>query len=100
MRLAFVLLAGLALASCDRLPWAGAEAPVEAAPPVASERVEAFAFAVERTGCTVDPVSHDALHQAGFSDAELASIGDILVADGRARLTDGGELILQTEDCL
>ena len=37
---------------------------------------------------------------AGFTDAEMGAIGGQLVTEGRAELTDDGELVLLTENCL
>jgi hypothetical protein len=55
---------------------------------------------VEANKCRVDPANHDFVHTAGFSDAELGSIGGALVADSSAELAPDGTLILTTGSCL
>jgi hypothetical protein len=86
--------AALALASCGYLPG---QAPAGA---VSAERQASFTALVEANNCRVDPASHDFVHTAGFSDAELRSIGGALVADGSAELAPDGTLILTTGSCL
>jgi len=97
MRYRGLVLAGMVLAGCDMLPQSQ---PVATAPAVAPERADAFVVLVERLNCQVDPVDHEPVHTAGFTDAEISVIGEQLVTEGRARLTDTGDLVLQTEDCL
>jgi hypothetical protein len=91
MRSALVL-AGLALASCAPQPEAVAIVP--------ADRELAFVALVEQTACQVDPANHEAVHAAGFSDAEIDAIGQQLIAEGRAELSPTGQLILLTENCL
>jgi hypothetical protein len=67
---------------------------------VSAERQASFTTLVEANNCRVDPASHDFVHTAGFSDAELGSIGGALVADGSAELAPDGTLILTTGSCL
>jgi hypothetical protein len=97
LRVAAVTLAGIALAACEAAP---VPAPAPVIEPVAPERVEAFAIAARQVGCTVDPVRHEALHRAGFTDAEMDRLGAELVAEGRARRTVDGVLVIVTEDCV
>jgi hypothetical protein len=96
VRIFALVIGGLGLAACGMLQ----SEPVATGPTVPPERVEAFVIAGERMDCSIDPVDHQPLHAAGFSDAELGAIGDQLVTEGRARLTDTGELVLETENCL
>jgi hypothetical protein len=72
----------------------------QAAVPVDPEREAAFIAVVEGTDCRVDPAAHPAVHAAGFSDAEIGSIGAELVSDERAELAPDGTLILMTANCL
>ena len=87
------VLAGLVLASCGFVEQDQAAA-------VAPEREAAFIAVVEGTQCRVDPASHEAVHAAGFTDAEISAIGAELVGDERAELAPDGTLILLTANCL
>ena len=93
MRIAFAL-AALALAACEAPP------PLLGPPAVPSERVEAFVIAARQIGCTIDPVEHEAMHRAGFTDAEMGEISGQLLAEGRAQRTTTGALVIVTEDCV
>jgi hypothetical protein len=95
-----LLLAGVGLGACDMLP--GQTATSVAVPSVPQERVDAFVVLVEQLNCRVGPEEdeHPQVHTAGFSDAEIVDIGQVLVAEGQAEITDTGELVLLTETCL
>jgi hypothetical protein len=90
------ILAGATLAGCNMLPSSQG-----AAPQVSEERVDAFVTLVEVAGCELPHTDNDhLLDPAGFSDAEASAISQQLLADGRAELSPGGNLVLRTENCL
>jgi hypothetical protein len=90
MKLAALILAGLVLASCDT-------SPLDPTPPA---RQAEFIDLVEGSGCRVDPVDHEWLHTAGFTDEELSAIGGDLVVSGVAEMSPEGALVLLTENCI
>ena len=91
MKVHGLVLAGLALASCDLQPQEVAVAP---------DRQAAFVGLVEQSNCELDPVSHEAVHAAGFSDAEIDAIARQLVSEGQAGVERDGRLVLVTGNCL
>ncbi len=93
MRYPVLVLAGLALAACEMLPQRQEEVVIE---PL---RQAEFVQLVEAADCRVDPVDHAYLHDAGFSDPDIAAYGRALVNDGRAAFDQGGALLLRTETC-
>jgi hypothetical protein len=101
MRYAALLVAAIGLGACDMLPGQS-QTGAPLVPAVSGERVDAFVVLVERLNCRVSPDedAHQQVHTAGFSDAEIVDIGQILVAEGRAQITDTGVLILLTENCI
>lgn len=98
-RAASPIAALLLLGACG---WGGESDPVVATsvPSVPPERVDAFVVLMEKLGCRFDPNDHEPVHTAGFTDEEIASIGAVLVADHRADLTDTGELVILSGNCL
>jgi hypothetical protein len=95
-----LVLGVLGLAACDQMGLG--QGPATSAPQVSAERVDAFVVLVEQLNCQVSPdeAQHVQVHTAGFSDAEIVDIGDVLVGQNRAQLTDTGTLVLLTENCL
>jgi hypothetical protein len=84
--------AGLFLAACEAMPVA--TAPAEPA------RQAQFVALVEANGCRVDPEDHGFIHEAGFSDAELADFSRRLAAEEWAEIGYDGALLLVTENCI
>jgi hypothetical protein len=85
-------LAGLVVAACETMPGA--------TPPADAGRRDQFVALVEANGCEVDPVDHAFVHDAGFSDAELADFSRSLAAEEWAEVGYDGTLILVTETCI
>jgi hypothetical protein len=92
MRIATMTLAGLALAGCETMP--GGTAPADSA------RQAQFVALVEANGCSVDPADHAFVHEAGFSDAELADFSRALAVEEWAEIGLDGSLLLVTENCI
>jgi hypothetical protein len=84
--------AGLLVAACETMP--AGTAPVEAS------RRDEFVALVEANGCSVDPVDHAFVHEAGFSDAELSDYSRTLAAEEWAEIGYDGTLLLVTENCI
>jgi hypothetical protein len=89
MRLAVTATLGLALAACTQPPMS-----------VGPDRQAGFVGLVEQSGCRVDAVDHEFVHSAGFTDPEIAEIGGQLAAEGRAEITEAGDLILTSGACI
>jgi hypothetical protein len=84
--------AGLVMAACETMP--GGTASAEPA------RRDQFVALVEANGCRVDPADHAFIHDAGFSDAELADFSRTLAAQEWAEIGYDGALMLVTENCI
>ena len=84
--------AGLFMSGCDTMP--GGTAPVD------STRQAQFVALVEANGCRVDPADHAFVHEAGFSDEELADFSRALAAEEWAEIGYDGALMLVTETCI
>jgi hypothetical protein len=93
IRYAAVALVGLGLASCDVMPEGQGVA-------IAPDRQAAFVALIEQSDCRFDPVNHEPVHAAGFTDPEISEIGGQLVAQGQAEIAPNGDLILLTGTCL
>ena len=75
-------------------------APVLAQP--SDQEVAAFVEAVEQIGCRVETDAHAVAVESatGFSDAKLADIVGVLLADGRATVPASAQgLRLMTGEC-
>jgi hypothetical protein len=83
---------GLVLAACEALPVGTSS--------VEPARQAQFVALVEANGCSVDPEDHAFVHEAGFSDAELADFSRALAAEEWAEIGYDGALLLVTENCI
>ena len=69
-------------------------------PALAETARERTVAAIEAAGCVVDGANvNDVLDGLGLSDAEFRAIGEALMAEGRAELSDTGAFRLTTAGC-
>lgn len=97
MRLTALTMASLVLAACGNMPGMPGQGAGSAVP---AERQATFVALVEANDCRVDPVGHQYVHDAGFTDAELDAMSEALIADGSAVIGADGALILTSGACI